>query len=70
VKITIESTDATTGIDGVEVRVWEGTTGDGIPCKVFVHRLAVANEEDAAAFERELERKLPPGQYIPLSMIL
>jgi hypothetical protein len=69
-RITIESTDISTQMDGVPVRLWEGTTEDGIPCKVFIHRIAVANEQDAAVFEQELESKLPPGRYIPLSMVL
>jgi hypothetical protein len=69
-KIIIESTDAITQIDGVPVRLWEGTTEDGVPCKVFIHRIAVANEQDATVFEKELEQKLPPGRYIPLSMAL
>jgi hypothetical protein len=60
-KITIESTDALTTIDRVPVRVWEGVTEDGIPCKVFVHRIAVADEQDASAFDRELREQLPPG---------
>jgi hypothetical protein len=69
-RIIIESTDATTELDGVPVRLWEGTTQDGIPCKVFVHRLAVAPGEDASAFERELEAKMPPGRNIPLTALL
>jgi hypothetical protein len=69
-KIIIESTDVTTRLDGVPVRLWEGTTEDGVPCKVFIHRIAVANVADASVFEEELERKLPPGSYIPLSAIL
>jgi hypothetical protein len=69
-KLMIESTDALTKLDGVEVRLWEGTTEDGIPCKVFVHRIAVANEQDSAAFDRELKSQMPPGRHIPLSMIL
>jgi hypothetical protein len=69
-KIMIESTTVTTRLDNVPVRLWEGTTEDGIPCKVFIHRIAVANEQDATVFEQELERKLAPGRYIPLSMAL
>jgi hypothetical protein len=69
-KLMIESTDVTTRLDGVPVRLWEGTTEDGIPCKVFLHRIAVANEQDATAFETELQRQLPPGRYLPLSLIL
>jgi hypothetical protein len=69
-KLMIESTEVITRIDGVEVRLWEGTTEDGIPCKVFIHRIAVANEQDATVFDGELVAKLPPGRYIPLSMAL
>ncbi len=69
-KITIESTEKTTRIDNVPVRLWEGVTEDGVRCKVFVHRIAVHNDDDATRFEAELEAQLPPGRYIPLSMIL
>lgn len=69
-RLMIESTDALTSLDGVPVRLWEGTTEDGIPCKVFIHRIAVANEQDASTFDRQLKEQLPPGRYIPLSMIL
>jgi hypothetical protein len=69
-RIMIESTDALTTIDGVPVRLWEGTTEDGIPCKVFVHRIAVHNEQDASTFDVRLQEQLPPGRHIPLSMIL
>jgi hypothetical protein len=69
-KITIESTEATTIIDNVPVRLWEGITEDGIPCKVFIHRIAVAKEADATAFDQALEEQLPPGRHIPLSMVL
>lgn len=69
-QITIESTDAITEITGVEARLWEGLTEGGIPCKVFVHRIAVAHREDSSAFDAELKEKLPPARPIPLSMIL
>jgi hypothetical protein len=70
VKITIESTETLTSIDNVPVRLWEGTTEDGVRCKVFIHRIAVHKDEDAAAFETELKEQLPPGRHIPLSAIL
>ncbi|MCO5167893.1 MAG: hypothetical protein M9894_16235 [Planctomycetes bacterium] len=53
-KLKIESTPITTQIDGVPVRLWHGVTECGVPCKVFVHRLLVALEQDQALFEREL----------------
>lgn len=47
-KITIESTEKVTSFHGVPVRLWDGVTENGIPCKVFVHRLAVRDGCDAA----------------------
>lgn len=69
-QITIESTDQVTRIDQVPVRVWNGVTEDGTPCKVFVHRLAVRDDQDTERFERELTEQLPPGRFLPLSLIL
>jgi len=69
-KINIEATESITDIDGVAVRLWEGTTESGTKCKVFVHRIAVHKDENADDFERELKEKLPPGQFIPLRNIL
>jgi hypothetical protein len=65
-KITIESTNTVTKIDGVPVRLWEGKTESGTPCKVFTHRLAVARAEDCSQFERELQEMSSPGQFIEL----
>lgn len=69
-QIQIESTDKITHIDGVPVRLWEGTTADGTKCKVFVHRVAVHNDEDATEFEAQLREQLPPGRHLALSLIL
>lgn len=69
-KLTIESTDVVTTMDGIPVRLWHGVTADGIPCKVFVHRIAVALEQDARAFEQDLEEHLPPGRFVSLRHVL
>lgn len=65
-RITIESTNTLTEIEGVQVRVWHGTTERGVPCIVFIHRLAVDKAEDAGQFEAEL-REMPPPRILPLS---
>lgn len=59
-KIEITSTDEITEISGVPVRHWSGLTEGGIECHVFVHRIAVSNDEDASAFENELREMDPP----------
>lgn len=69
-KITIESTDMLTHIDGVPVRLWQGVTDRGIACKVFVHRLAVHNNHDADQFEQELREQIEPGRVFDLRMVL
>ena len=71
-QIQIESTSQMTDFDGVPVRVWKGTTAAGVECFVFVHRLAVHKDFDAAEFDRELKEMDPPGgpRIIPLSAIL
>ena len=56
--ITITATDRLTEMDGVPVRVWDGVTANGIPCHVFVHRIAVREDRDCSQFEAELAEKL------------
>ena len=70
-KIVIEATDKLTELDGVPVRLWEGVTDRGVPCKVFVHRIAVHDSEDQTAFRQELQEKLPPlSKPIALQLLL
>lgn len=69
-KITIEATDQLTHIDGVPVRLWEGISESGIPCKVFIHRIAVHKSENADQFERELDEHFAPGRVVDLRQIL
>jgi hypothetical protein len=59
-KITIESTDTETEVDGVLCRIWAGVTESGTECVVFVHRIAVHNDEDQSEFERELRENPAP----------
>jgi hypothetical protein len=69
-KLTIEATDKLTQMDGVAVRVWTGRTESGIPCTVFVHRIAVSNSENSEQFDRELKEQLPPGRTFDLRQVL
>jgi len=72
-KIEIESTDKVTEIDGVQVRLWNGTTDQGVKCLVFVHRLAVKYLQDQSQFQKELKEMQAPvsiERVIPLSQIL
>jgi len=71
-KITITSTTKLTTIEGVPCRIWEGVTERGVPCHVFVHRLAVRNEGVLCEeFDRELKETYPPAaEIIPLPFFL
>jgi len=69
-RLTIESTDVLTELDSVKVRLWEGRTESGIPCKVFIHRVVVANAVDQTQFEQELREQVPPGRVVPLRLVL
>jgi hypothetical protein len=76
-KVELESTTKIVRlvVDGREVpaRVWEGTTSSGIPCHAYITRIAVAPDQDAAEFERELleqRRPTPAIEAIPLRLIL
>ena len=68
-KIQMESTPAITDLNGVPVRVWNGVTEKGIPCLVFVHRLAVHLQRDATQFDAELQEQLAPG-FVPIDQLL
>lgn len=67
-KVTLESTTkiVTLVIDGQDVpaRVWEGKTEEGIPCHALITLIAVHKDEDAAEFERDLQRCKDPSPPI------
>lgn len=67
--ITITATNQLTTVHGIQVRVWDGITERGIPCKVFVPLIAVHKAEDSAQFDAELAA-LPPGRAMSMRDIL
>jgi len=77
VKVVLESTTKIVRlvVEGREVpaRIWEGTTSSGIPCHAYITRIAVAPDQDAAEFERELlEQRRPTAEIdaIPTRLII
>lgn len=54
-KITITSTETLAEVDGLPVRVWEGVTAAGVPCKVLVHRVALPLGADGREFDAVLK---------------
>lgn len=69
-KITIEPTTKIVHLNGLPARIWEGVTEKGVPCYLFVTRIAVSNDESAEEFESALEEKKPPSIEVPLRMII
>lgn len=75
-KITIESTDKVVELNGIQTRVWEGKTENGVPMHCYIARVAVAEGlrgEDYAEFEKDLrETRKPTADIaaIPARMIL
>lgn len=58
-KIQMEPTEHIVAMDGVECRVWNGVTENDIQCFVFVHRIAVRNDQDAKEFDELFEGWIP-----------
>lgn len=52
-------------------RIWEGTTDSGIPVHCYITRVAIARDQDASQFERELlEQRDAAIAAIPTRLIL
>jgi hypothetical protein len=61
-KITIESTTKVVNANGIECRVWEGTTERGVKIEVLIPRIAALANQDLSQFEAELkETHAPPS---------
>ena len=69
-KITIESTDDITRVNGISCRVWFGTTESGIPVALFIHRIMPLNSSDEALFARELTQTKPPREVELIDVLL
>lgn len=70
-EILIQPTDQLTRLEGVALcRVWQGVTDEGVPCVVFVRRVAVAEGEDSAACDATLQAQIPPGRVVALREVL
>jgi hypothetical protein len=60
-RLMIEPTEEWIEIEGARVRVWKGTSENGIDCFVFVQGIAVSREADCSEFDLALEEAhLPP----------
>jgi hypothetical protein len=72
-KIILESTTKIVELNGVQGRIWEGTTESGIPVHAYITRIAVEEGQDHSQFERELQEHRAPSPEvaaIPLRLVL
>ncbi len=46
-------------LDGVPCRLWHGTTPDGTPCSVYIHRLQFLTEDGDAIAKLLAEQAIP-----------
>lgn len=58
-KMTIESTDAFTILDGVLCRIWHGTTDGVVSCELAIPSIRVREENNQTEFEEELKELKP-----------
>lgn len=63
-KITIENTTTFVTINGVETRLWAGTTAKGVRVQAYVVRLCSFADDDNAEFERELHETREPSMEV------
>lgn len=77
--VILHNTDriVTLVVDGKDVpaRIWEGYTDTGIQCHAYITRIAVHQDLDSSAFDRELQHKPRPlskelTDAIPLRLIV
>jgi hypothetical protein len=59
-KVTIESTKEVVDIDGVQTRLWKGTTDTGIVVHCFIHRICPQRHDQLEQFEAELIEQPKP----------
>ena len=58
-KVTLESTTKLVHVNGVECRIWEGTTEGGIQVAAFITIIGADSGADQSEFQRELQEKEP-----------
>lgn len=63
-RITIESTSKIVNVNGVDARIWEGTTDSGIPVHCMITRIGVHKDQDTTQFQRELQEMRAPSPAV------
>ena len=72
-KVQLESTTKIVTVNGIQARIWEGTTESGIGVHCYVTRIAVRMKDDCTQFEKELLVQRSPSAEvaeIPMRLII
>ena len=72
-KITIESTTRIVNASGIDCRVWEGETEQGVKVQCLIALVAAHKDADLRQFEAELQEQRTPSfepPAFPLRLIL
>jgi len=67
-KVTIEMTEELVCVDGVMCRIWNGHADNGVPVRMYVHRVAVPLELPQERFKRELVEMNAPAEEEQLDL--
>ena len=66
-KLTIESTDILSSLNGCPVRIWNGRTESGVGCIVYVAMIQVPSR-DSKEFERALLKEMSVDCIYPTAI--
>lgn len=62
----VKATEQIARIRGIECRVWDAVSGNGLRCRMFVQSIAVRDGHDAHLLEQEIYESMPPGHLVKL----
>lgn len=72
--MTLCSTSRIIDVNGIQTRLWEGTTEKGIPVHCLIVRIAVNAEDNQEDFDKELLETRPPSpeanQAFPVRLVV
>jgi len=71
--VTLKNTTQIVEVNGVKMRVWEGSTDSGIAVQALIPRIAALKTDDLSQFDRELTECAVPSAAVrafPARLIL
>ena len=59
-KMLLEMSEEMVSVDGVLCRIWNGHADNGVPVRVYIHRVAVPLGQPLGDFDAQLLAMSPP----------